>query len=270
MARQTRGTGKGRKPATKPAKKVAKAAKKAAAKPAKKVARKAAQKTAKKAAPKATKPGSYKLIDPRPLVKENPYTYFVPTAQQLKDIAPGDKVYVTFQAVPRRPKWDSERMWVVVTEAKDDRLRGILDNQPDDLPALTKGDKVAFDRWHVISLDWSNPKIAARYPTGTREYWERCLVDQAVIDGKLKVEYLYREAPDMTQQDHYPDSGWRIRGDTRKASDKQIQKRPAAYVAIGLVLNQDDSFLPLIDEPVGSAFERNYKTGKFTRLESGQ
>ena len=252
-----------RKPAKKPAKKVAK---RAVAKPAKK----AAKKSPAKATAKTAKPSGYKLIDPRPLVKENPYTYFVPTPKQLADIAPGDKVYVTFQAVPRRPKWDSERMWVKVTEAKGERVRGILDNQPDDLPALKRGDKVEFNRWHVISLDWADPKIAGRYTDSQREYWERCLVDQAVIDGKLKVEYLYREAPDMTQQDHYPDSGWRIRGDTRGASDKQIQKRPAAYVALGLVLNQDDSWLSLIDEPVGSAFEKNYKTGKYKRLQERQ
>jgi hypothetical protein len=244
-----------RKPAKKPAKK--KAAKKTAAKPAKKAAKRAAAKG-------AGKPSGYKLIDPRPLVKENPYTYFVPTPKQLADIAPGDKVYVTFKAVPRRPKWDAERMWVKVTEAAGPRLRGILDNHPDDLPALSKGDKVEFNRWHVISLDWADPRIAARYTDGAREYWERCLVDQAVIDGKLKVEYLYREAPDMTQKDdHYPDSGWRIRGDTRGAWDQDIQKREAAYVALGLVLNQDDSWLHLIDEPTGSAFERNYRTGKY-------
>jgi hypothetical protein len=226
------------------------------------------KKTAKKAASKpAARKQAYKLIDPRPLVEENPYTYFVPTPKQLADVAPGHKVYVTFQAVPPRPKWDSERMWVRVTETTGERLRGILVNEPDDLPALKRGDVVEFNRWHIISLDWADPKIAGHYSDGEREYWERCLVDQAVVDGKLKVEYLYREAPDMTQEgDHYPDSGWRIRGDTRGASDQAIQKRKTAYIALGVVLNQDNSWLHLIDEPTGSAFEKNYRTGKYKRV----
>src|SRR5689334_15254174 len=152
MARQTRGTPKTRKPAAKAAK-----ARKASTKPAKKTPKKAIKKPASKG---AAKKSAYKLIDPRPFVKENPYTYFVPTPKQLADVAAGHKVYVTFQAIPRRPKWDSERMWVKVTKASGQSLSGILDNEPDDIPGLSKGETVEFNRWHIISLDWADPKIA--------------------------------------------------------------------------------------------------------------
>lgn len=209
-------------------------------------------------------PKGYRLIDPRPIAKEAPYTFFLPSADELAAVVPGDKAYLDFCAVPPRHKWESERMWVKVTERDGERLHGQLEHDPDDMPGVAKGEEVSFETWHILRLDFADPVVADRFGTGEREYWERCLVDQAVIDGELKVEYLYRETPDMSRKDDdYPDSGWRIRGDTRGASDEDIQKRDAAYVALGLVLNTDDSWLHLIDKPVGSAFERDYRTNTF-------
>lgn len=59
--------------------------------------------------------------------------------------------------------------------------------------------------------------------------------------------------------DRFPDSGWRIRGDMRAG----LGKRKAAYVALGAVLNRDDSWLHLIDEPIGARFEKDFETGRF-------
>jgi hypothetical protein len=89
-------------------------------------------------------------------------------------------------------------------------------------------------------------------------------VDQCVLDRELKVGYLYREAPDMTKEgDKFPDSGWRIRGDTRGALIKQLGSRKIAYVALGAVLNRDDSWFYSIDEPVGTRFEKDFEKGVF-------
>src|SRR5690349_16217405 len=201
----------------------------------------------------------YVLVDPRPIAKEAPYTFFLPSPQWLAAVKPGDKVYLDFEAVPRRTKWESERMWVVVTERNGDKLVGVLDHEPDDMPGVSKGESVAFETWHILQVDLTDPGANARLPDGDREYWERCLVDCAVLDGELKVGYLYRETPDMGEpNDRYPDSGWRIRADMRGQTDDQIAAREAAYVALGAVLNQDDSWLHLIDEPIGSAFERDF------------
>jgi hypothetical protein len=99
-----------------------------------------------------------------------------------------------------------------------------------------------------------------------REYWDRCLVDQAVLDGDLAVEYLYREAPNMArEEDKFPDSGWRIRGDTRDNLGDDIDQRKIAYVALGAVLNRDDSWLHLIDEPIGAEFKKDYAKGVFVK-----
>ena len=68
----------------------------------------------------------------------------------------------------------------------------------------------------------------------------------------------------MTKEgDKFPDSGWRIRGDTRGSLTEQLRSRKAAYVALGAVLNRDDSWLHLIDEPVGARFEKNFEKGVF-------
>jgi len=215
-----------------------------------------------------TKP-AYELVDPRPFAKEAPYTFFLPSPRALAAVRPGDKVYLDFCAVPARTKWESERMWVVVREISHGRLRGVLDHEPDDMPGLSRGDVVDFELWHILQLDFAEPVPEGVFDDDTREYWERCLVDEAILTGELKVEYLYREEPDPARAgDPYPDSGWRFRGDMRGCTDEQVQEREATYIALGKVLNQDDSWLHLIDEPVGSAFERDWETGEFEPVES--
>ena len=206
----------------------------------------------------------YILLDPRPIAKEAPYTFFLPPDDVLAAIRPGDRLYLDFQAVPKRKKWESERMWVEVTARDGDHLRGELTMDPDDMPGLERGAVVDFEIWHALQYALADPAIDAQFAEGPREYWERCLVDQAVLDGEIKVEYLYREQPDLAKEgDAYPDSGWRIRGDTRGCSDDDIQAREACYVALGAVLNRDDSWLHLIDAPVGSAFDFDYDDGAF-------
>jgi len=206
------------------------------------------------------KPESYVLEDPRPIAREAPYTFFLPAAERLAALKPGDRAYLEFIAVPARTKWLSERMWVEVTAAEGDRLRGVLYDEPDDIPGLSKGAIIHFERWHALQLEFADPSVAASFGDGEREYWERCKVDRLVIDGELRVGHVFREAPD-TGNEGGPssDSGWRIRADTRGCSDEQIEQREVLYVALGAVLNRDDSWLHLIDAPAGSAFERDFE-----------
>lgn len=66
--------------------------------------------------------------------------------------------------------------------------------------------------------------------------------------------------------DTYPDSGWRLRGDWRAIDEDAFAARKAAYVALGAVLNVDDSWLHLIDAPVGARFERDVASEPFHRV----
>jgi hypothetical protein len=84
------------------------------------------------------------------------------------------------------------------------------------------------------------------------------LVDDCVLYEGVPVEYLYREMPDMQQDgDKYADSGWRIRGRQGAATDAEMDERKLSYVALGAVLNRDDSWIGWIDAPIGTALMRD-------------
>jgi hypothetical protein len=206
----------------------------------------------------------YALEDPRPNAIEAPYTYFLPSDAELAAVLPGDMVQLVFRSLAPDPEWDAERMWVTIDAADGALLHGRLETQPDDIPGVSPGDPVEFERHHIIDCIWDQGRTEpppAR--PAQRSYWERCLVDRCVIEEGVPVHFLYREEPQPAAEDSYPDSGWVIRGDYRDLGDAELETREMAFVALGLVLNHDYSWLHLIDEPIGSAFIRDWETGRF-------
>ncbi len=206
----------------------------------------------------------YVVDDPRSVAESAPYTFFLPSENELLAIEPGDIAKVTFRGVPPGDAWDAERMWVVVIVAHGDRLVGKLDNDPSGLPQLKLGDTVEFKRSDVIDILWSKERLLAPPPPPPRrEYWDRCMVDDCVLAGRSEVDYIYRETPDMAlPDDKYPDSGWRIRGNEQSIDQDEANGLAPHNVALGKVLNQDDTWLHLIDSPAGSAF-RLQSDGRF-------
>jgi hypothetical protein len=206
----------------------------------------------------------YVLLDPRINAAEAPYTFFLPDPDALAAVRSGDMVKLMFEHVPAGQEWGVERMWVTVEAAEGESLRGVLDNEPREPTASVRcGDPVAFARHHIIAIEWAYPECAPPSPP-RRDYWEFCIVDDCVLDGSEPVEFLYREAPaNADEGDRRTDSGWRIRGRMGAATDDEIAERSASYVALGAVLNQDDSWIELIDAPVGSEFMRDFERGVF-------
>ncbi|WP_315763553.1 immunity protein Imm33 domain-containing protein [Sphingomonas sp. Y38-1Y] len=202
----------------------------------------------------------YTLADPRPIAESAPYTYFLPNDAQIAAVGVGDHVKLVFDYDGPVEDFDAERMWVTVSAVTGSTLTGTLANHPGEPNAPVKyGDVVTFDRALLIDIDWADPERAPSR-TPRRGYWDRCLVDHCVLTGE-PVDYLYREEPDMTQEgDRYPDSGWRIRA---SAAAIEANENGPEYIALGKVLNQDDSWLPLIDAPVGSAFRRGEDGGYY-------
>ena len=134
------------------------------------------------------------------------------------------------------------------------------------MPQLSPGDRVEFSLKHIIDIDWDDEALEKRRLNRRekRQYWDRCLVDKVVLSHKIPVQYIYRETPDMgNDDDKYPDSGWRIRGNIDLMTQEQYDNEDASYIAIGKVLNIDDSWLDLVDSPIGSRFFKNEETGKF-------
>jgi hypothetical protein len=210
----------------------------------------------------------YTLDDPRPIASEAPYTFFLPSTAELIAIGPGDLAKLIFRPAEPGRKFDAERMWVRIDGVDGDLLQGRLWNEPEDIPGLAPDDPVVFPRDFVIDCQWDEArKTAPPAPAKRPSYWERCLVDRCVIDDGAPVHFLYREEPQPTPEDGYADSGWTIRGDYRGLSDAEIDARETEFVALGLVLNVDDSWLHLIDEPIGSAFIRDWESGTFVKDE---
>ncbi|ALJ14809.1 immunity protein Imm33 domain-containing protein [Sphingopyxis macrogoltabida] len=208
--------------------------------------------------------GRYAIEDPRPVAENAPYTFELPSENELLAVAPGDLVKLMFRSIPAG-QWEVERMWVIVTAADGAHLAGTLDNHPGDMPQLKAGDRVSFERRHIIDIMWDDNRTVPPPPAPERrDYWDRCFVDNAILDGRRKVEFLYREEPDPPRDDDkFSDSGWRIESDPPDMFDIESGNAPFSYVALGAVLNRDDSWLHLIDAPVGSAFERDPDTGRF-------
>ena len=199
-------------------------------------------------------PHGIALDDPRPIAASAPYTYSMPWPQELAALEPGDGVQAIFREIQGGRHYDAERMWVGVEAVENGWIRGRLDNEPYDMPSIKLHDPVTISLTHVISVTYRDGKAWPDVPK-RRWYWERCMVDTCVVDGKSHVDYLYREDGDLAgPDDTYPDSGWRIRGtDDGIAEDQRLGLAPQ-YIALGKVLNADDRWLHLIDREVGCAF----------------
>ncbi len=199
-------------------------------------------------------PPGIALNDPRPIAAEAPYTFFMPHPDELAALKPGDGVKAIFRQTEGETKYDAERMWTLIERIEAGVVSGTLDSDPADMPLIEAGMPVAIPLTHVISTAFHKDNPRPETPQ-RREYWERCFVDACVVEGRSHIDYLYREDPDMTQEgDEFPDSGWRIRG-TQEAIDADSSNgdRPR-YIALGAVLNVDDSWIDLIDTEPGHHF----------------
>ncbi len=209
---------------------------------------------------------SFYLPDPRAVAANAPYTFFLPSDAEIAAVGKDDLVKLTFDYPHQTEKWSGERMWVIVEESDivSGSLLGKLDNIPDEpYSSLKLGQLIHFERFHILAIQWAHPE-AAPQPSEYPEYWDRCLVDQCVLDGEEPVEFIYREEPDMAQEgDTYPDSGWRVRGRMGEATDEELDARKLQYVALGAVLNRDDSWVNHIHDPIGTALMRDFTTDTF-------
>lgn len=212
-------------------------------------------------------PPGIDLIDPRPIAARSPYTFFMPYGDELAALKAGDGIKAIFTQTEGETKHDAERMWVLIERLEDGTAYGILDTTPDDMPLIEPGMPVAIPLTHVIATAFSkaNPRPDTPEP---RQYWERCFVDACVVEGRSHPDYIYREEPDMTREgDAYADSGWRIRGTQEAIDQDEAQGELPRYIALGAVLNVNDSWLHLIDAAPGSYFRWDADSENYVPLD---
>jgi hypothetical protein len=196
---------------------------------------------------------SWHLADADVLATEYKYTFYKPSPLVLKKIQVGEVVKLIFRFESEDPEAPgAERMWVLVDEINDvGEFKGRLNNEPRHITDLKLDDPVVFASCHIIATEHDdNDNLVEKYI-------KRCFVTNRVLrEGKL-AGYLYREEPDDEE-----DSGWRITANDE--SDEYMENsKNYSYVSLGAVLNEDESFVELLESPVGSAFVRDPESGCF-------
>jgi hypothetical protein len=203
---------------------------------------------------------SWRLIDADPVALANKYTFYKPSRELIGKVRPGELVKLIFEfdsADPAAPR--AERMWVRVTELQPpEGFIGTLDNDPRYIKDLAVGDRVTFQACNIINTEHHDDDDNL-----VNKYIRRCFVTKRVLDGEDPPGYVYREEPDRAD-----DSGWRILAgnETDEFLDDPAN---STYVSLGAVLGTDDSFVHLLESPVGSAFIRDRATGVFKLVADG-
>jgi hypothetical protein len=84
--------------------------------------------------------------------------------------------------------------------------------------------------------------------------------DMITVDGK-KVAFMYRQTPATTQ-----DSGWRFMSGF-ESDEYMADKQFHGIFNVNTIANYDPDIIPLLDSPVGSAFERKDGEGQLVPVE---
>ncbi len=193
-------------------------------------------------------------------------------AESLNALSTGDRVYTSGVSVKKDDGINRFGAWIDIHSADGEWIEGKLakdrDYGDDHDPILDKVIRVPKSTiWEVRFEDPQKNELLRELPR--RKYANYCLIDRdARFDGS--VQYVYRVEPCLTMEgDEFPDSGWRIKGNRRVFSEEEFWDIDATkYYPLYLALNIDDSWLHLIDKPVGTAFKRDRKTGLFVEVKA--
>jgi hypothetical protein len=189
------------------------------------------------------------------LNKESPYTFYIPSPVVLDRLKVGDLVKLIF--VTEKAEDDGyrgERMWVQITNIKETKFIGVLDNEPHRLP-LKIGDEILFGIENICDTEYQDPNS-----TEWDFYFDTLVTVSEDVLEKRKFNFLLRDYPHGDG-----DSGWSILSgyeDDEYLSDSENFQ----IVSVGVILNFDDSILEFIQEPPLCAYERNDQ-GQFYKIE---
>jgi hypothetical protein len=127
--------------------------------------------------------------------REEPRAYSIPRLEERRALVPGQLVKLVFVVDPPIGEFDGERMWVEVLEGAGGRFVGALDNDPELVGGLERGDRVPFSVEHVAAIfvepGWIDPTAPA-------------IVSRRVIEDDAWPGRLVQQGPTAAY------SGWQI------------------------------------------------------------
>lgn len=90
-----------------------------------------------------------------------PDTFWVPSAEEIGTLEPGDFVKLMFESKGPTHDFDGggERMWVRITKIRGDRFEGTLANQSVCFGHLDWGKRIKFSQQHIIDYDSDDEKF---------------------------------------------------------------------------------------------------------------
>jgi hypothetical protein len=203
-------------------------------------------------------PQSWFLTDADELAARHKYTFYKSPRDIIEKVSVGEVVKLIFQFESDDPEAPSaERMWVLVDEiGQDGKFKGRLNNEPRYIKDLKLDDPIDFSACHIINTEHDDDENLVE------RYIKRCFVTNRVLKDGVRAGCLYREEPGEEK-----DSGWRITAND-ESDEYMDDSKNCAYVSLGAVLTRDDSFIHLLDSPIGAAFIRVGETGEFVALPS--
>ncbi len=202
---------------------------------------------------------TWKLEDVSGRAIEAPYTFYLPSVELIAQFQVGDLVKLIFQCeIENDQGCSAERMWVEIISRDGEQFVGRLDNTPRFIPDLHINDEILFSSCHIIQSQRDDP-----VPSLADRYTERCFVTSTVLHDQRPVQSLYREEVDAEGIERRF-SGWTLMaGD--ESDDYCDDPENWHFVSLGAVLNIDDSFRSLIDQPFAREMEYvwNVQTKQF-------
>jgi hypothetical protein len=210
-----------------------------------------------------------KIYDPRPTCAVAPYYYPLPSAECLAAIGNGDEVEVKaadFEGETTRIRVVSADAESIQGTVKHTSLIAAMDGFPD--PGI-----IQVPKTHIVEVHFATPnKHARKARIRPRRCLELCVADETLMWRDNPILYVYRDRPFQVRKGTtYPDSGWRILCIDEEMNISAASLRHIVgyhllrYADIGNALVWDDSWIHLIDQPIGSAFVSNPATGFFSK-----
>ena len=207
-----------------------------------------------------------KIEDPRPMAEKFRYHCALPSEECLNAIRQGDSVTVKI-SLPNTVQLatsSNKNVSFEVLSVTSDSFKGLM-RIPPDWPASDSDILIELPKWAVKVVEFADPayKHLAELPRDKYPDW--CLIhtwgDRLEELRLTDAEFLYREKPKTSPENETrPDSGWRVSRYSRPMADEDVYLDRVRYVPICVALDVDDSWLYLIDKPIGSAFKRQPAT----------